>query len=130
PVLRRWPGPDFRSRDPALARRPDDLGQCGYGVRSMQFAQGRPTHKPLGNAPEEPSASPYGKRTAQQWAQVPAQLSARVLGGLSLLGFDPGALVAPEEESQCGNLATEPLFPFSTLRSMAVLRSVRRSFAR
>src|SRR5499427_9338254 len=87
PVLRRRRRPDLRPPGPALARRPDHLDQRGRGLLGLQPAQGqhddgRGAHVPLADAVPADRAPPASQRPA-----VSAQLPARQLARLSLLGY-------------------------------------------
>jgi hypothetical protein len=44
-------GPDVRPRDPALARRPHDVGEHRHRLRALQSQQGRPHAARGGHAP-------------------------------------------------------------------------------
>src|SRR3546814_19427445 len=46
PILRIARRPHLRSRHPARAWRPHDMGKCGAGLRALQPAQGRPPAGP------------------------------------------------------------------------------------
>ena len=85
-------GPDVRSSRPALARRAHDLGQCGDGLRRLQSSEGRTARPSHRHASAALSAQADDQRIAQQRPPVSAQLSARILGGLSLLGQRSGPL--------------------------------------
>src|SRR3979411_1159177 len=92
PVLRGGGRPDLRPPDAALARRADDLGQCRGGMLGLQSAQGqhddgRGAYVALADAVPADGASPAPQRPA-----VSAQLPARQLARLSLLGYRTGSV--------------------------------------
>ena len=77
----------FDHLDPALARRPDAVGQRRRRVRAVQPGKGR-RHAGRGrDAAEAVALSPDGVRAAPQRPAVPAQLPAPELARLSLLGY-------------------------------------------
>jgi hypothetical protein len=94
PVLRHHRGPDLRPCRAAPLRRRHHLGKRGRGLLALQSEEGR-RDAFRGQDVAAPEAVPAEcARPAQQWAAVPAQLSARKLDGLSLLGCRTGALTA------------------------------------
>src|SRR5579863_1165484 len=68
------------------------MGQRRRGLRALQSHEGWPPCAPIRHASTTPSAQAERERVAQQWSPVPAQLSSRFLGRLSLLGQRAGAL--------------------------------------
>src|SRR6266851_2223246 len=90
PVLRRslsLARSDLRSSRPAVARRADDLDQCRHRLRHLQFAEGQPAaarERDVSPAPPGPADDLYA---AGERARLSAQLSARELARLSLLGY-------------------------------------------
>jgi hypothetical protein len=85
--LRRARRPDLRSPAAALTRRAHDVGQCGGGLLALQSHEGQPDpHRSQDVA--RPDAVPAERApSAPQWPAVPAELSARQLARLSLLGY-------------------------------------------
>src|SRR4051794_26891024 len=93
PVLRHARRAHLRPPAAALARWADNVGQRGRGLLALQSEEGqhdaaRSGHASLADAVPAERAAP-----APQWPAVPAQLSARYLARLSLLGYRAGAVI-------------------------------------
>ena len=82
----------FDHLDPALARGTDPLGQRRHCLRPVQFEQGRAFRPPRRHAASADAVSADGVRTAPKRAFVPAQLPARELARLPLLGHRTGTV--------------------------------------
>src|SRR4029077_7271756 len=78
---------DLRPCRAALARRHHDMGQCRHRLRWLQFVE----RQPAAAAKRALSASSPGPAddlyAAAERPRLPAQLPARKLAGLSLLGY-------------------------------------------
>src|SRR5208283_5272672 len=93
PILRRARRADLRPRHAALQGRRDDLGERGRRLLALQPAQGGPAA--LGSAYDADAEAlrAVDLGSSPQRPAVPAQLSARKLDGLSLLGLGARALM-------------------------------------
>src|SRR5581483_1019358 len=87
PVLRRRQGPHLRSSRAPLARRAHALGERGHGLRAVQPDEGRQAARRGAHAPGAEALPAHGVRAAPQRPAVPAELPARELARLSLLGY-------------------------------------------
>ena len=79
--------PDLRPPPAALARRPHDVGQRGRGLLALQSAQGQPDAGRSQDVALADAVPADGAAPAPQRPAVPAELSARKLARLSLLGY-------------------------------------------
>ncbi len=86
PILRHARGPDLRPSAAALARRTDAMGQRRHRVRTLQFEEGRLDAEGRRHVPCPRALSSDRIRAAPQRPAIPAELSARKLARLSLLG--------------------------------------------
>src|SRR6185312_3966152 len=93
PVLRLARGPDLRSRRAALEGRRDDVGQRGRGVLVVQFAKGRDVAARIRHVPASDAVPAFARRAAPERKTVSAELLARKLVRLSLLGYGAGAVI-------------------------------------
>src|SRR5207244_8716922 len=97
PVLRRplpGTGADLRPCRAALARRPHHLDQRRHRLPGLQPAEGQPPAARIAHAPEAPARAALDPPAAGEWPPVPAQLPARELARLSLLGQRAGSELA------------------------------------
>src|SRR5262249_53177303 len=75
--------------------RPDPLGQRRHGVRALQPEQGWLPARAGRHAADAGALSADGVRAAPQRTAVPAQLPARELARLPVLGYRAGAVRRP-----------------------------------
>src|SRR6516162_155822 len=90
PVLRRalsLARADLRPPRPAIARWAHDLDQRCHSVRDLQFVEGQPAAARERDVPAPPPGPADHLPAAAKRPRVPAQLSARELARLSLLGY-------------------------------------------
>src|SRR6516162_8334197 len=90
PVLRRalsLARADLRPPRPAIARWAHDLDQRCHSVRDLQFVEGQPAAARERDVPAPPTGPADHLPAAAKRPRVPAQLSARELARLSLLGY-------------------------------------------
>src|SRR5690606_12886455 len=88
------PRPDFRSCHAAPVRRGGHLGECGCRLLALQSRQGWPAAVGGQDVALAEALSPYRSGPAEERASLSAELSARKLDRLSLLGRRTGALTA------------------------------------
>src|SRR5580704_834762 len=86
PILRRARRSDLRSSVAALARRTHDLGQCRRRLLAVQSAQGQSDAGRVQDVALAAAVSADGAASAPQRPAVPAELSARQLARLFVLG--------------------------------------------
>src|SRR5882724_6288202 len=77
----------LRSHRPAQQRRPNHLGKCGRRVFAVQSAQGKPDAAPGADVSKATPVCADGASAASQRPAVPAELSARQLARLFILGY-------------------------------------------
>src|ERR1700722_17790438 len=82
---------DLRSPRPEIARRHDHLGEHPHRLSGMQFTEGQLPARRMPDVPD-PQALPANQlRAAGQRPRLSAQLPARKLERLSVLGYGTGA---------------------------------------
>src|SRR5947209_1322298 len=93
-VVRRLPGAGAQRRFPAaaLARRPYHLGQRGRRLLRLQSQEGQPDAAGIRHVAGADAVPAERAPFAQERPAVSAELSARKLAGLSLLGFGTRAI--------------------------------------
>src|SRR5450759_3774644 len=92
PVLRRARGPHLRPPAAALARRAHHLDQRGHRLLGLQSAQGQPDAARGQDVSLADAVPAHGVAPAPQRAGISAELPARKLARLSLLGYRTGAV--------------------------------------
>ena len=92
PILRLPRRSDLRPSRPPLEGRHHDLEKCRRRLFELQSAQGRSAPRRGAHVAGADALSTDSQRSAPERPPVSAQLSARKLDGLSLLGFGLGAV--------------------------------------
>src|SRR5262245_8412270 len=107
PVLRLARGPHLRPSIAALARRAHDLDQRGRRLLALQSQEGQHDHG-RGQDVAFADAVPAERQSfAPQWSALPAELSARELARLSLLGQRAAAVSAVSSDVMAAHSASK-----------------------
>ena len=94
--------PHLRSHHPAQQGRPDHLGKRGRRLFALQSAQGQSDAAAGADVSAAAAVRPDGAPAAPQRPAVPAELSARQLAGLSLLGYRARSVGIGGESASAG----------------------------
>src|ERR1700730_19268004 len=86
----------LRSHHPAQQRRPDHMGKRRRGLLALPSAQGQSDAAAGADVSAAAAIRADGAPVAPQRPAVPAELSARQLARLSLLGYRAGSVVSPQ----------------------------------
>src|SRR3546814_1852590 len=92
PILRVGQGTDLRPCDPAPAGRADELGECHHRLCAVQSEEGRPHPGPGAYAHPPPALASDELAIAGQRPRLSAQLPARKLDRLAVLGCRTGRI--------------------------------------
>src|SRR4029077_16092774 len=106
PILRLPRGSDLRPSRPPLKGRHHDVEECRRRLLQLQSAQGRSASRRGPHVAGADALSTNRQRSAPERPPVSAQLSARKLDGLSLLGLGSGAVtrLCAREKSVVGQV--------------------------